>query len=195
MSPAYEPWIGDLSTGPGCRLRWGVDGPICGAPVTLHVLTESAARGKTSLSTCETHASVARAAGVWLGEHSPSFPGCDCAPIPGAPSIEPLALVHAAGHPVPVILSHDGVTNADADVFTQPSSIHARPPYDPALKAVVSSRPGVHFSDGDTHYAVTLDGQAEPLCGYSSDPGDAATAVTRNWRLVSCPICRWTETP
>ena len=75
-----EPWIGDeMADHPG-RCIYSLDefdpnSSVCGAPATVHVCSESAMYGEVSLSTCDRHAPIARAAGRLVGEH-PFGDGC-----------------------------------------------------------------------------------------------------------------------
>jgi hypothetical protein len=66
-----EPWIGDENTdAPGqCTYASKPGQPQCGAPATLHVMSESAIYGAVALVACDVHASIARDAGPFLGEH------------------------------------------------------------------------------------------------------------------------------
>jgi hypothetical protein len=66
-----EPWIGDENLEmPGqCTFATEPGQPRCGAPATLHIASESAIYGAVSLTTCDEHAPIARAAGPYLGEH------------------------------------------------------------------------------------------------------------------------------
>ena len=66
-----EPWIGDENTGdPGiCTYAFDEGSPHCGESATVHVLSESAIHGLVALPTCDRHASIARSAGPYLGEH------------------------------------------------------------------------------------------------------------------------------
>lgn len=77
-SPA-EPWIGDETTEPGCRYHITPGRPTCGAPVTIHIISESAISGPVVLPTCDRHASIAKLAGPWLSQHTPGSPNCHCA--------------------------------------------------------------------------------------------------------------------
>lgn len=43
--------------------------PQCGKAATIHVLLDSPEYGVVGLSTCDGHASIARAAGTWIDEH------------------------------------------------------------------------------------------------------------------------------
>lgn len=73
-----EPWIGERNTEPGCscRLIQAEDAPFCGAPVTVHVVSESAIHGPVRLSTCPDHLDFARNAGNLLNEHTPGDADC-----------------------------------------------------------------------------------------------------------------------
>ncbi|MFC0626149.1 hypothetical protein [Kribbella deserti] len=71
-----EPWIGDAATNDhgGCRYALNEfaaaeDIRRCGAPATVHIMSESAMHGLVSLASCEKHADIARAAGAYVGEH------------------------------------------------------------------------------------------------------------------------------
>ncbi len=66
-----EPAIGDVSFAPADICAWTEvpGGPFCGAPAHWHFLSESAVYGLVQLTSCDTHAGVARAAGVLHGEH------------------------------------------------------------------------------------------------------------------------------
>lgn len=92
-----EPWIGDAVTenDSTCNFSSGPlgEGPRCTNPATLHIRSESAIHGVVSLATCDTHAEIARGAGLNPDEH-PYGPGCEgdfsywttegyCLPDPG----------------------------------------------------------------------------------------------------------------
>lgn len=95
-----EPWIGDATEEgeSGCGFNAGAlgDGPRCGGPVVMHILSESAMYGLVTVSPCAEHLAIARAAGVWMDEHGYG-PGCEgeetlwtgpvCVPVP--PGNEP----------------------------------------------------------------------------------------------------------
>jgi len=76
-----EPWIGDKSTqsSDSCHYSDGPGSPHCGLAATVHILSESAITGLLGLVACDRHASTARAAGPYLGEHA--F-GANCAASP-----------------------------------------------------------------------------------------------------------------
>lgn len=90
-----DPWIGEaVSVAVAeCGFAAGAlgEGPKCTHPPTTHLMSESAMHGIVSLSACDSHARIARLAGVLMGEH-PYGPGCvavetifqphGCAPIP-----------------------------------------------------------------------------------------------------------------
>lgn len=185
-SRAPEPWIGGPADSEGCRLRWHIDGPACGAPVTLHVVCESAMYGVTYLPTCERHAPVAREAGIYLREHSPSFPGCDCRqitkPQPLAEGVEIRSLPFRP---------EERITLA----VRRPRHLE-RPPYDPDLERRMRASGDTYWSaDGITHY---LNGDNRALCGagkYLAASDQHKIVCSFNWRIVSCPTCRATETP
>lgn len=72
-----DPWIGDEVANDDGSCRFGLDefateqdAKLCGQPAAVHVLSESAVHGVVALSTCARHAVIARAAGVFLGEHA-----------------------------------------------------------------------------------------------------------------------------
>lgn len=186
-------WIGQSATGAGCRFRHDIDGRPCGAPVTLHVMSESAIHGGRCLPTCEPHAPAARAAGVYLDEHSPSWPDCACKPAVDQPE----AILSAdpddiRGFPV---RPQDRI-KLDVD---RPSYLD-RPPYDPDLERRIreANRITPYAVDGFTHYPTDRGGVLRPICGagkYLSVPALSQYVTSRNWRIVSCPTCRTTETP
>lgn len=187
-SRAPEPWIGGPADSTGCRLRWHIEGPACGAPVTLHVVCESAMYGVTYLPTCERHAPVAREAGIYLREHSPSFPGCDCRQIakPQPLATEPL-------EPFDVTLGP--TTHPKARYVSDPGA--TRPRYDADLDRRMreDNRVTLGAVDGLTHY---LNGDNRALCGagkYLLPSAHYQIVCSANWRIVSCPTCRTTETP
>lgn len=74
-----EPWIGDPVVDDGNHCGFGSgplgEGPKCTNTPTLHLLSESAIHGMVALSTCDQHASIARAAGTLNDEH-PYGPDC-----------------------------------------------------------------------------------------------------------------------
>jgi hypothetical protein len=183
-------WIGQAAPSGGCRFRWDVNGRPCGAPVTLHVMSESAIHGGRCLPTCEPHAPAARAAGVYVDEHSPSWPGCGCTPDTDEPE---------------AILSVDPDDIRDLPVrpeerlkldCSRPPVLGQRPAYDPDLERRMrdSGRLTLRSVDGLTHY---LNGDNRALCGagkYLSDSAQYQIVCSANWRIVSCPTCRTTET-
>lgn len=172
----HEPWIGsDASgTGTGCRQRWGPGWPPCGAPVTIHVLSESAIDGVVCLQVCEPHAQTAREAGIYTGEHSPSYPGCRCRPTAKKP---------------------DTVIGSLPYRPEERLRLTPRPPHDPDLERRTRASLGVPSlaGDGYTHYSTRRAGTSdEALCG----AGRHLTAdyvLSPNWRIVSCPACRTAE--
>lgn len=171
----YEPWIGPPATGSGCRARWSPGWPACGAPVTIHVLSESAIDGVINIPVCEAHAPSARVAGVYTGEHSPSFPGCVCR--------------DTAPEPPPDTQPH---THRPEERLR----LTVRAPYDQDLeRRMRESRGFIPLSlDGLTHY---LNGDNRALCGagrYLSPDAQQSVICSANWRIVSCPTCRTVET-
>lgn len=46
-----------------------INGPVCGRPVAIHVLTVDSFHGAVALASCEMHADVARRAGRYEDEH------------------------------------------------------------------------------------------------------------------------------
>lgn len=84
-----DPWIGDATTKETSGCGFGGsgpgDGPKCTDPATVHVMSESAIHGVVSLSACDRHAPIARAAGPLIDEH-PFGPGCDSQPSYWTPS-------------------------------------------------------------------------------------------------------------
>lgn len=45
------------------------DGPACGEPATVHILTVATGWGRVALASCDRHAPIARAAGLYEAEH------------------------------------------------------------------------------------------------------------------------------
>lgn len=190
----YEPWIGEETIGPGtdCRSRWAPGWPPCGAPATIHIMSESAIDGVVCLRMCETHAPAARAAGVHLDEHSPSFPGCRCnVSRPAAPSNDPRDLPYQPDTRLTLDCSRPPGYAPPPISAERPR--YGRPPYDPNWEArITQGRPAsLHAPDGLTHFLRAGDGdRSVPLC---AAPGERR--LSRNWRVISCPDCRATEIP
>lgn len=46
-----------------------VDGPACGEPAAVHILTVATGWGRVALTSCDRHAGVARRAGLYEAEH------------------------------------------------------------------------------------------------------------------------------
>lgn len=183
-------WIGQAATSAGCRFRHDIAGRPCGAPVTLHVMSESAIHGGRCLPTCEPHAPAARAAGVYVDEHSPSWPGCACKPDTDEPeailSVDPADLPRSPAERLKLDCS-------------RPQDVAHRPAYDPDLDRTLreGGRAVPYSLDGFTHYPSTRDGVTRPLCGagkYLNIPPGTSYVTSLNWRIVSCPTCRTTET-
>lgn len=191
----YEPWIGDDPTGSGCRVHWAPGWPACGEPVTLHVMSESAIDGVVCLPTCERHARHARDAGVYVDEHSPSYPGCRCTPR----AVEAAQSTRSG----PASGLGSIIPGSEIDVPRLPGaviSVRVRPPYDPDLeRRLRESRHVIPYArDGLTHYWVDREGLPSALCGVDVPlpvGSENPYVVSRNWRIVSCPTCRVTETP
>lgn len=172
----HEPWIGSdaSASGMGCRQRWGPGWPPCGALVTIHVLSESAIDGVVCLQVCEPHARTAREAGVYVDEHSPSFPGCRCRPTVKRPDTDVRDLPYRPEERLRLVV---------------------RAPYDPDLERRMreSHRITPLSLDGLTHY---LNGDNRALCGagrYLAGDAQQSIICSANWRIVSCPTCRTTE--
>jgi hypothetical protein len=179
-SPISGYWAEGRVADGGCSFRWAENAPRCGAPVTLHVLTESAIYGKGSVGTCEPHASIARAVGVYLGEHSPSFPDCRCTPVHDQERPQ-LAADPDDVHRDPL----DGVPDYVKDRLRYSDRV----PFDLvfARRALSQVRAAPDPSTVSIHYRVPRDGVEGPLCGA---PGSGVLAG--HWRAVSCPACRTT---
>jgi hypothetical protein len=191
---SYEPWIGEDTTGgdgTDCRARWGPGWPACGATATIHILSESAIDGVVCLKTCEAHAPMARAAGVYVDEHSPSFPGCRC--IPPAPASQPKLGGWVQSTRECRECPDVPAQSPDAQIPAERPR-YGRPPFDPSWEArITQGRPAsAYAADGLTHFLRAGDGagRAVPLC---AAPGERR--LSRNWRVVSCPTCRLTEIP
>lgn len=45
------------------------DGPACGEPATVHILTVATGWGRVALASCDRHAGIARRAGLYEAEH------------------------------------------------------------------------------------------------------------------------------
>lgn len=183
-------WVETRAAANGCSYRWAEDVPRCGAPVTLHVQAESAIYGGVCLDACEPHAPQARTVGVYLDEHSPSFPGCRC------------TLVHDQPRP------QFGVDDDAALPFRPEARVDLRvdrpghrAPYNAELDRHLRRSLGISAvaGDGYTHYPAPSDGEARsaPLCGagkYFSRAVRDQYVLSPNWSAVSCPTCRRTET-
>lgn len=70
-----EPFVGLPTDGHGCSFSLGLDTPACGAPSTVHILSEAPGWGPVGLETCDAHSDIARAAGAVIAEHAYG-PGC-----------------------------------------------------------------------------------------------------------------------
>lgn len=179
-SPISGYWAEGRVADGGCSFRWAENAPRCGAPVTLHVLTESAIYGKGSVGTCEPHASIARAVGVYIGEHSPSFPDCRCTPVHDQERPQ-LAADPDDAHRDPL----DGVPGSVKDRLRYSDRV----PFDPvfAHRALSQLRAAPDPSRVSIHYRVPRDGQDGALCG-----APASGILAGLWRAVSCRTCRVT---